>query len=99
MLLSLHDKSSPSVAVQLAGEVRRQALSDNATPLTLAELLGVGVAMFSLVGVAKCVKVAEEEVELNEAFAALARKWRTCDLPFLKTLGIGEIRGGMRSVR
>lgn len=73
----------------MAEEVRRQAVSDSTT---LAELLGVGVAMFSLVGVAKCVQVAEEEVELHEAFAALAMKFRSCDLPFLETLGIGMVR-------
>lgn len=89
LLLSLHDKSAPSTAVQLAEEVRQQADSNTATPLTLAELLGVGVAMFSLVGVAKCVNVAEEEVELNAAFASLAAQWRSCDQPFLEVLGIG----------
>jgi hypothetical protein len=94
LLLSLHDKGSPSVAVQLAEEVRRQ-VDVTATPLTLAELIGVGVAMFSLVGVVKCVQVAKEEVELNKAFAALAMQRRSCDLPFLKVLGIGTyvIRG------
>ena len=86
-MLSLHDRNSPSIAVQLTEEIRRQA--DTSTPLTLAELLGVGVAMFSLVGVAKCVHVPEEEVKLNEAFAALAMQWRSCDLPFLKKLGVG----------
>ncbi len=46
--------------------------------------------MFSLVGVARCMRVAEEGVELNEAFADLARKWRSCDVPFLEALQIGE---------
>lgn len=89
LLLSQHDKDAPSIAVQLAEEARRQAVTNVATPLTLAELLGVGVALFSLVGVAKCIKLASEETELNEAFADLAVKWRSCDVPFLESLGIG----------
>ncbi len=92
----MQDREAPSVAVQLAQEVRKQALHEAAeegdtTPLTLAELVGVAVAMYSLVGAGLCCKGGvAEEVELKEAFAALACKRRVCDIQFLeKVLGLG----------
>lgn len=90
LLMSLHDEDAPSIATQLSQEVRKQALSDDATPLTLVELVGVAVAMFSLVGAETCLRTAEEETELKEALAILASKWRSCDQPFLETVGISK---------
>ena len=92
-MLSVQDRESPSVGVQLAQEVRKQSLGaggGGATPLTLAELVGVAVAMFSLVGAGLCYKGgAAEEAELKEAFADLASKWRPCDVHFLeRVLGL-----------
>ena len=87
--MSLQDEDAPSIAAQLAEEVRKQALS-NDTPLNLVELVGVAIAMFSLVGAERCLGASEEETELKEAFATLAGKWRPCDQPFLHSLGLGE---------
>ena len=89
LIMSLQNEDAPSVAMQLARELRKQALEEETTPLSLTELVGVAVALFSLVGVETCLRVAEEETELKEAFAALASKWRSCDQHFLETLGIG----------
>ena len=95
LLLSVQDRDSPSLAAQLAQEVRQQSLQadkQGATPLTLSQLVGVAVAMFSLVGAGVCFKGGvAEEVELKEAFAALACKWRECDADLLsETLGLGR---------
>ena len=89
---SLHDKDSPSVTAQLTEEAKRQAsISSNpATPLSLSELLGVGVGVFSLVGEEGCVKDGMEEKELKEALADLAIQQRECDMKFLKDLGISK---------
>lgn len=94
-MMSVQDRESPSVAVQLAQEVQKQSLEEGggvATPLTLAELVGVAVAMFSLVGAGLCFKGGvAEETEMKEAFAALACKWRKCDVQFLeRALGLSQ---------
>ena len=97
LLLSLHDKDSPSVCLQLTEQARQQtAVASNSSPhkeapsLSLAELLGVAVGVFSLVGEKGCLRSGLEETRLKEALADLAMQWRSCDINFLGALGIGE---------
>lgn len=90
LLLNIQEQDAPSVALQLTEEARKQSHGEGPTSLSLVELLGVGVAMFSLVGMETCLRAADEETNLKEALAALAMKWRSCDLDFLQALGIGR---------
>jgi len=99
--LSLRDQDSPTIATQLAGQAQR--LTATATkggghqgrtteaPVSLAELLGVAVAMYSWVaGEGRAMSTPEEEEELKEALTDLALTRRSCDTEFLQTLGIGK---------
>ena len=102
MSLSLQDQDSPSIATQLADQAHRLAAmatkgTDDqeriATPVTLAELLGVAVAMYSWVtGKGGPVSTPEEEEGLKEALSDLAVTRRSCDMEFLQLMGIGKFR-------
>lgn len=101
--MSLQDKEASSVAAQLADQALQMAImaTDSThktmtTPFSLAELLGVAVAMYSWAGVGGALGTAEEEEELKDALATLALRWRPCDVDFLRSLGVGK---GLTSVK
>ncbi len=96
---SLVDSSFPSIVAQLTEEVKRQdslvsqspdQLKTTPTPIPVAELLGVALAMFSLAGEEGCMREEREETSLKEAMTDLATKWRKCDVEFLESLGLGS---------
>ena len=75
-------------ALQIAA--MRSSSTPKTASLSLTELLGVAVAMYSWAGERGILGTVEEEVSLKDALATLALQWRSCDLNFLSTLGIGK---------
>ncbi len=96
----MQDKDSPSITSQLTDQVTRLVAMASAegdrdsqgrsVPITLAEFLGVAVAMYSLEGGGVAMGTAEEEEGLKEALTSLALAKRPCDEHFLQRLGIGK---------
>lgn len=94
--ISLQDKDASSVATQLADLALQMAdmvtgPTQKTAPISLAELLGVAVAMYSWAGEGGALGTAEEEEGLKDSLATLALQWRPCDVTFLGSLGISKI--------
>ena len=90
--MSIQDQDSPSMAAQLTDQAVQMAsnIAQRTAPISLSELLGVAVAMYSWMGRGRAMGTAKEEEGLKEALATLALSWRPCDVDFLRRMRIGK---------
>lgn len=81
----LMPRNGSSVAQLLTTLMQQQLTGGGSTLLTLSELLGLGILMFSMLG-NHCYEEPKEEEEMKVALVMLIQAQRQCDGDFIKAL-------------